>query len=92
MSVISDMFKDESLVPQGEPVRGLERLLGKAWDALAPEVARGAQELSKALLGDHDAYVLYGREGKEQESNLGHGLPAEANIEPKQKEMDGREM
>ena len=84
MSKISELLHDQSsggsVVPEHWTLKGILNDIGSE---LKHQGAMGATELAKAVLQEHDGFVLYGRQGKEDQ---GHGLPQEAT---KQAEMDG---
>ncbi len=90
MSKVSELLHDESSggsgpseTPHHLTLRGI---LGDIGAELKHQGEMGATELAKAVLGSQDGFVLYGRGGREQESQQGHGLPQQQGSVH---EMDG---
>jgi hypothetical protein len=81
MSTIKQLMTEEKSGGPAPTDKGMKRLFSEIKAELKHQVKAGSHELAAALLRGHDGFVMYGREGKEDE---GHGLAQEAK-----KELDG---
>lgn len=55
------------------PGLSLDKMLGDIGRELGQQAKMGAQELGKALMHDHDAFVLYQRDDKAKDDGPLHG-------------------
>ncbi|QJW94191.1 hypothetical protein [Frigoriglobus tundricola] len=84
MSKVTDLMKDDRSGGPAPTNEGVSRLFKEIGAELSHQAKAGAHEMAAALFRTHDGFVMYGREGKE-DNTVEHGLPEAA------KENDGIE-